>query len=220
MRKLFVLALATTLFAAISLLVSCGDDDDDSNADDDANNENRDDDTADDNHDDDGEVGNQDDDTGNGDDGDDDILFDDLTWQDPPPDEWFTWEQAIEYCENLSFDGYDDWRLPSISELRTLIRGCDATELDGDCGVRDDCAELDCWNDPCQGCPYFEGPGQGGAYWPEEMTGEAAALWSSSPVTDDESLAWYVSFNYGFVYSGYIDYENGDVRCVRTAEDA
>jgi len=31
------------------------------------------------------------------------------------------WEKAIEHCENLSFDGYSDWRLPNKSELRSIL---------------------------------------------------------------------------------------------------
>jgi hypothetical protein len=31
-----------------------------------------------------------------------------------------TWEEASEYCENLEFAGYDDWRLPSLKELWSI----------------------------------------------------------------------------------------------------
>ena len=32
-----------------------------------------------------------------------------------------TWEEAIAYCEDLPLIEYDDWRLPNIKELRSLV---------------------------------------------------------------------------------------------------
>ena len=117
------------------------------------------------------------------------------------------WDEAKTYCENLSFDGHDDWRLPTISELRSLIRGCDATELGGSCGVTDSCLDsTTCLNDPCWGCDYLEGPGDGGAYWPEGMTGEISWHWSSSPVADVDYGAWAVKFGCGRVDNRSTDY--------------
>jgi hypothetical protein len=31
------------------------------------------------------------------------------------------WKQAIKFCEKLKFAGYDDWRLPSIKELQSIV---------------------------------------------------------------------------------------------------
>jgi len=31
------------------------------------------------------------------------------------------WQSALSYCENLTYGGYTDWRLPNINELKTLI---------------------------------------------------------------------------------------------------
>jgi len=45
-----------------------------------------------------------------------------LMWQDNEKDGGVSlpWEEAKEYCENLSLGGYEDWRLPTIGELVNL----------------------------------------------------------------------------------------------------
>ena len=199
MRKFYFLALMAVLFLGFGLLVSCGDDDDDDSGSDD-----------------------DDDDSGSDDDDDDasgDTWTDSssgLTWQVEPFSDYLNWEEAISYCENLSLDG-GDWRLPTISELRSLIRGCDATELGGSCGVTDGCTDFDCYSEACDGCDYLGGPGSGGAYWPDGMSGEVSWYWSSSPVADGDNHAWGVDFVNGLVNYGYADYYgyDGYARCVR-----
>lgn len=32
-----------------------------------------------------------------------------------------TWQEALEYAENYSYGGYDDWRLPSVKELQSIV---------------------------------------------------------------------------------------------------
>lgn len=44
-----------------------------------------------------------------------------LMWNSKPDWEGKRWQDAINYCDNLVKWWYDDWRLPSNFELRTLI---------------------------------------------------------------------------------------------------
>ncbi|QTA80473.1 DUF1566 [Desulfonema limicola] len=44
-----------------------------------------------------------------------------LMWQKIRPEEGMTWKNALLYCENLSFGEYNDWRLPNIKELSSLV---------------------------------------------------------------------------------------------------
>jgi len=120
---------------------------------------------------------------------------------------------AISHCPDISLGGYSDWRLPTISELRSLIRGCDDTETSGFCFVTDECLEEACRNDLCNGCSNGGGPA-GGCYWPSQMQGACNWYWSSSAVFAYDYLAWVVDF-----YNGYVDYNIYYsfyfVRCVR-----
>lgn len=44
-----------------------------------------------------------------------------LHWQRRPPAEPVTFQAANSYCEGLELDGEDDWRLPSMKELQTIV---------------------------------------------------------------------------------------------------
>jgi len=128
---------------------------------------------------------------------------DNQTWLLPDPSLAYTWDYAISCCASLSALGYDDWRLPTISELRSRIYGCDATMTGGSCGVTDDCLDSTCYNyQACGGCDYLAGPGPGdGAYGPYPMYGgviQNLEYWSSS-VDPTGGSAWGVDFRFGSV---------------------
>jgi hypothetical protein len=139
-----------------------------------------------------------------------------LCWQDPPPESTYTWQQAMDYCAALSLAGHGagEWHLPTIGELRSLIRGCPGTETGGSCGVTDSCLGGSCWSDACTGCARLAGPGEGGAYWPAGFGGRVGWYWSSSSYAGSASNAWGVTFNTGHVYH-YDKTPTRYVRCVR-----
>ncbi len=44
-----------------------------------------------------------------------------LQWQDDAIGNTMDWQSAIGHCESLPLDGYSDWRLPNINELKSII---------------------------------------------------------------------------------------------------
>ncbi|HRZ78442.1 MAG TPA: DUF1566 domain-containing protein [bacterium] len=128
---------------------------------------------------------------------------DGLNWSDAASSE-MTWDEAINYCETLG------GRLPTISELRTLIQDCPSTETGGECGVTDECLSWEnCWNDSCDGCESDEtNPVKYSVF------GDTNWFWSSSERSNYTGLAWYVYFPTGLVYE-YSKLNHTKVRCVR-----
>lgn len=47
--------------------------------------------------------------------------FSGLTWQQTDDGERRDWKQALAYCEGLRLAGREDWRLPNIKELQSLV---------------------------------------------------------------------------------------------------
>jgi len=44
-----------------------------------------------------------------------------LMYQNQPFIKEYNWEEAKEYCQNLTLGGYSDWRLPKVNELKKLL---------------------------------------------------------------------------------------------------
>ncbi|MFO8072533.1 MAG: DUF1566 domain-containing protein [Polyangia bacterium] len=122
-----------------------------------------------------------------------------LCWQDPSVS-WFSWNEAVQYCEWLETGGHDDWHLPTRDELMTLFDECE--QHGSSCY---DC--LSCGDSAT--CGELFGADQD---W----------YWSSTGC--EEGQAWYAYFEYGLfrccghnadchsVEQGY------HVRCVRSVQ--
>ena len=53
-----------------------------------------------------------------------DVVFDALTglmWKQAPSSSAMNWESALAYANDLDAAGYDDWRIPNLFEMRSLI---------------------------------------------------------------------------------------------------
>jgi Protein of unknown function (DUF1566)/Thrombospondin type 3 repeat len=44
-----------------------------------------------------------------------------LMWQQATAPDTYTWKQALAYCENIVLGNYNDWRLPNINELQSIL---------------------------------------------------------------------------------------------------
>jgi exopolysaccharide biosynthesis protein len=161
---------------------------------------------------------------------DDDVIVPcDDVWTDPETD--FMWENcpklfqgnwsgAINYCNNLVHGDFDDWRLPTLTELRTLVKGCPDTVTGGACKANDDCLdEFDCLNHPCSvpDCNYNEGPANG-CYRDGEIAGECDYHWSSKESATYDDSAWYIDFMNGVINPTEKSWKELYGRCVRDAE--
>jgi Protein of unknown function (DUF1566) len=218
LKTALLVALVSSL--ALCFAIACGDDDED----DDSGNATADDD--DDNND--ADVDDDTDDDVVDDDTDDDVVDDDEVWIDSTSglmwenasSYYYDYYQAEHYCQILIWGGYSDWRMPTISELRSLLRGCEATEPGGECGVTDDCLDLSCKGQfICGGCDYEEGPGLDGCYWRAELMGRCQTHWSSSIVPDSVEYsgdAWSIDFQRGGINTiPRVNNPGVAVRCVR-----
>jgi hypothetical protein len=105
-----------------------------------------------------------------------------LKWSDR--ESYFTWYEANTHCQNLGA------RLPTISELRAIIKNCSAIEIGGSCGVTDSClSNNSCWDNSCAGCPR-----DNNNLVKYNDFGETSHLWSSSVRSDSPSFAWCLNF--------------------------
>ena len=165
------------------------------------------------------------------------IWCDDTTgicWQDPQKDAYdledpgLTQPDALRYCDELVMGGYDNWRLPTIDEMRTVIAGNPPVEAGGVCPMTEGSSRDDMGDEACGPIASCEGPGMGGCYWIPEFTGTCCdkpdpasvghplEFVSSTVASDNEDWVGCVLYDNGAVSFNHI-HSYADVRCVREA---
>lgn len=121
------------------------------------------------------------------------------------------WQATIDYCTNLVEGGHDDWHLPAIEELKSIIYCSNGTQVTG--GAY--------YNTTYSGAihPWACRDGNSASYASPTIDPSfesyAAFFWSATPGTGDPNGAWGVDFGTGFVAgSGKVGL--GYARCVRS----
>lgn len=111
-----------------------------------------------------------------------------LQWQQTVSEEKYNFEKAAEYCKKLSYGGHDDWRLPTVQELASIIDDSGViTSIDSD---------------------YFPNT-------PVSDGNDFSYFWTSSSYAGEENYVWIISFDLWFTtYHESINKEHF-VRCVR-----
>ena len=142
-----------------------------------------------------------------------------LAWSAKAPYEMLHYD-AFDYCENLSVGGLGGWRLPTISELRTLIQNCRWTVTGGDCKITDDCLSetyceylySQCNND----CNRYNGD----VYVIYSKFGDEGNFLSSSKLAGSSDIVWGVNFDKAQIRAFGTDevYDKGSFRCVQTVK--
>lgn len=105
-------------------------------------------------------------------------------------DKPMTYDEAVRYCDDLNFAGFDDWRLPTVNELLSIT---DDTRFDP------------AINKAFKNVAYeINDKGEKSYGW----------YWSSTKIADDSSSAWVVYFRGGKDDWGGVS-AHSFVRCVR-----
>jgi len=103
-------------------------------------------------------------------------------------DETYTWDEAFKFAEQLNkekYAGYDDWRVPTVKELQSLV---DFTR-----------------SEPAIKKPLINNLLEGENYWSSSP--------EVSDIADGKT-SWFVDFCFGFTYYAEKSYKY-NIRCVR-----
>ena len=101
------------------------------------------------------------------------------------------WEEAAKYCLELNEGGSNNWRVPTIDELRTLVQDCGTTKKGGTCGVTAENPDSAISGDNCR-CTHDVKGGH-------SIFAEAETLWSSTVSSDTYNPFLALDFLYASI---------------------
>lgn len=146
------------------------------------------------------------------------VVYGGKEWQRCGSQTMMDWNQANSYCANLTDGGYDDWFLPGIVTLQSLIVCTNGTQVKKisvnaygealDITVRFPTHCADGNNAPYVSPTILT---QGPAYFSSFST----FYWASTYADYYHRSAWFVNFNNGYANDYSILGSSGYVRCVR-----
>jgi hypothetical protein len=102
-------------------------------------------------------------------------------------------------CDSLELGGRTIWALPTIDQLRTLVDGCESSEIGGECAVTHECNQAQkpaCYTvDSCKGCGDV-----GSCYWEQWVWGTTCPSLRASTLVEGpqggsgEGTSWGIKF--------------------------
>ena len=149
--------------------------------------------------------------------------IDGLEWSELSKEKMFHLD-AEEACSQLRAGGHEDWRLPTIDELRTLVQNHPGTVSDGKCRIfervlfdsEDDCSENDIVGRVKK---YLDNSCKGVDGKNFSKLGDTDVLWSYTPVCEPlRANIWGLDFSNGGISYYRGNGEDGAAlkfRCVR-----
>jgi flagellar biosynthesis GTPase FlhF len=130
------------------------------------------------------------------------VTFNGLMWEKTHA---MNWNDAMEYAKNLQFGGYSDWRLPTVDELKEVVRSCGGTPAEYNDKNSSSIIDKNIANSSYRSCYKNKGFEDNCLYW------------SCASVSGRTKYAWIVYFGFGDVGNGNKDYDYS-LRCVRAGQ--
>lgn len=148
-----------------------------------------------------------------------------LCWENPSGTVPMKYPAAVNHCAGLDIGGSSNWRVPTISELRTTIYNCPYMITGGVCRVTDQCSNYsECYDVPSCSGGQCKGPVDVGCLWSPYLDGpcydaksNSSFHWSKTPCSLAPDLVWVLMFGSATMTLGYTlpDADGGAyIRCV------